>query len=655
MDDVNINEIYLEEVEVEVNADGDKWIRLNWKEKTSDNDKGSQSTEEESNTETVVEETKDNDIKKPSTETEDDGISVISESDEDNKNENALQICSPSNSRTSQVLQILKYKSNNTKTNVRNIITAFAVGILCGYALSYIVSVPIVGNDYADAIVTCKNASGDNLSKNVEEVKTTLDKIEARILNNEKLLTQLSQLNNFSNQTNKKFAELSSTAEYFNESHPLDDFHIFMNILSSLTIIHDNNNSLKNEMNETLNIINNVKTFYETLVLFDNDTQNMGNSTVLKVLQDDRDNIATKSKSFLSNIKKTINKIMSHIHKKYIKIRNKLNKRVCYLKNQYPNDKGLKLTENNQLFDDKYCFPKTSRKLNDEINTKDDKKYKQNNKRKEHYDQQDNSFKKKLLQDLDNSATPKKHKTESFFVIKNKYDTSTKPVKHRNSKDQFAEERSRPMEKDNFKRDDFTKNVLNHNNASTERRDIPPQKKVENHEPRSQEDKESQSSPEYKWEFLNRVKLRFDRGCRQWKLVRHLYTDYERCNDLITSIKKVDKSNIYSQHDSTVWFFNGFRYQLSWLTYKCGIQRSGRHGEHLTADVVFFDIEKETCLHMAESILKKESIKTYSNDFYSNLLSMTLNSDSDEKYCIQWDYISQDNTNEACGLYMFKP
>lgn len=115
MDDVNINEIYLEEVEVEVNADGDKWIRLNWKEKTSDNDKGSQSTEEESNTETVVEETKDNDIKKPSTETEDDGISVISESDEDNKNENALQICSPSNSRTSQVLQILKYKSNNTK------------------------------------------------------------------------------------------------------------------------------------------------------------------------------------------------------------------------------------------------------------------------------------------------------------------------------------------------------------------------------------------------------------------------------------------------------------------------------------------------------------------------------------------------------------
>lgn len=168
------------------------------------------------------------------------------------------------------------------QTNVRNIITAFAVGILCGYALSYIVSVPIVGNDYADAIVTCKNASGDNLSKNVEEVKTTLDKIEARILNNEKLLTQLSQLNNFSNQTNKKFAELSSTAEYFNESHPLDDFHIFMNILSSLTIIHDNNNSLKNEMNETLNIINNVKTFYETLVLFDNDTQNMGNSTVLK-------------------------------------------------------------------------------------------------------------------------------------------------------------------------------------------------------------------------------------------------------------------------------------------------------------------------------------------------------------------------------------
>lgn len=114
-------------------------------------------------------------------------------------------------------------------------------------------------------------------------MKITLNKIEARILNNEKLLTQLSQLTNFSNQTNRKSAELfSTTAEYFNESHPLDDFHIFMHILSSLTIIHDNNNSLKNEINETLNIINNVKTFYETLVLFDNDTQNMGNSTVLK-------------------------------------------------------------------------------------------------------------------------------------------------------------------------------------------------------------------------------------------------------------------------------------------------------------------------------------------------------------------------------------
>lgn len=131
-----------------------------------------------------------------------------------------------------------------------------------------------------------------------------------------------------------------------------------------------------------------------------------------RVLQNDRDNIAIKSKSFLSNIKKTINKIMLHIHKKYIKIRNKLNKRVCYLKNQYPNDKGLKLTENNQLFDDKYCFGKTSRKLNDETATKDDTKYKKNNKRKEHYDQQDNlvtaSFIMKVLQDLKDSATPKK-------------------------------------------------------------------------------------------------------------------------------------------------------------------------------------------------------------------------------------------------------
>lgn len=56
-------------------------------------------------------------------------------------------------------------------------------------------------------------------------------------------------------------------------------------------------------------------------------------------------------------------------------------------------------------------------------------------------------------------------------------------MEHRNSKDQFAEKK-RPMEKDNSKRDDSTEKVLNHDDASTERKDILSQKNVENHEPR---------------------------------------------------------------------------------------------------------------------------------------------------------------------------
>lgn len=151
MDDMNINEIHLEEVEG--NAEGDNWIRLNWKKnESSDNDKGSQTTEkvkashrertldcrqsalfvffitilffycnlyiQESDIE-ILEETKDKNIKKLcNTETEDDGISVISDSDEDKNyasQESQLRLIYSNLSQQLQNLGWLYRIPNNTQ------------------------------------------------------------------------------------------------------------------------------------------------------------------------------------------------------------------------------------------------------------------------------------------------------------------------------------------------------------------------------------------------------------------------------------------------------------------------------------------------------------------------------------------------------------
>lgn len=55
-----------------------------------------------------------------------------------------------------------------------------------------------------------------------------------------------------------------------------------LHALSSLALIYDNNSSLKNEINETLDIVNSTKAFYENLILLNNNTQNEYNSFALK-------------------------------------------------------------------------------------------------------------------------------------------------------------------------------------------------------------------------------------------------------------------------------------------------------------------------------------------------------------------------------------
>lgn len=64
-------------------------------------------------------------------------------------------------------------------------------------------------------------------------------------------------------------------------SHYMDQLHVSLNILSSLAgEIQENNKRLNNEINKTLDIVNNTKAFYETLMLFNNNTQNTDNSVV---------------------------------------------------------------------------------------------------------------------------------------------------------------------------------------------------------------------------------------------------------------------------------------------------------------------------------------------------------------------------------------
>jgi len=95
----------------------------------------------------------------------------------------------------------------------------------------------------------------------------------------EQFLTQFFEITDSSNKTNSK----PVTKEFVNSTlHPFDQLQVSLHVLSSLAFIYDDNSSLRNDVNKTLDIVNNTKTFYETLVLYTNNTQNVSHSIILK-------------------------------------------------------------------------------------------------------------------------------------------------------------------------------------------------------------------------------------------------------------------------------------------------------------------------------------------------------------------------------------
>lgn len=110
-----------------------------------------------------------------------------------------------------------------------------------------------------------------------------LSEIKAHIPADKKImkhfLTQFSEITDSSSNTiNSK----PITKESFNSTlHPLDQLQRALHVISSLVFTYDNS-SLKNEINKTLDIVNSTKVFYDTLMLFTNNTQDEFNPIVLK-------------------------------------------------------------------------------------------------------------------------------------------------------------------------------------------------------------------------------------------------------------------------------------------------------------------------------------------------------------------------------------
>lgn len=112
-------------------------------------------------------------------------------------------------------------------------------------------------------------------------VNVTLHEIKAHIIENnlnKDYAWQLLKSINYPNQMNNKL-----TIESFsNDPYLIDHLQVSLNILSLLNNIYDSNSLLKSEMNKTLNVVNNTKVLYETLIMLNNNAQNMNVSAVVE-------------------------------------------------------------------------------------------------------------------------------------------------------------------------------------------------------------------------------------------------------------------------------------------------------------------------------------------------------------------------------------
>lgn len=113
-----------------------------------------------------------------------------------------------------------------------------------------------------------------------------INEIKARTAVDKKIMEHfIGQLFKISS-ANKMDNKPTITSESFNfDQYSLDQvsqLQMSLHVLSSLAFIYDNNSSLKNDISETLDIVNSTKSFYENLILFNNNTQNEYNSLALK-------------------------------------------------------------------------------------------------------------------------------------------------------------------------------------------------------------------------------------------------------------------------------------------------------------------------------------------------------------------------------------
>ncbi|XP_011637864.1 general transcriptional corepressor trfA-like isoform X2 [Pogonomyrmex barbatus] len=454
MDDVNINNICLVE-ETEVVGDEQEWIKLSWISDQSDNNGDLQSPEStenmEKNMDDEVVQTKNYDKGSyTNIEPEDisDGISVITESDTDVINTNSSEVCQ-FNSKPYKSLQMVEAQRN--KWNISYLeLNTFVLGLILGLMLGYFFMIPEtcpISNTINTKNLEIASHNIVNTCKGLKEVKSILNEIKAYIPLDKKITKQFLEITNSSNETNET-KPIVIIKESFNFTvYPLDQLQESLYILSSLTIYDDGNSSLKNEINKTLNIMNNVKEFYDKLKLMNNNTEDISNSIVLNFLQHDSENIRNISKSLLSNLIEKASKVTSKIYNKYNKERYKLNKKMCHLKNILADDKILKqLTESNQLFKDynTSCFSnymsenfdgkatiKKNTKTNDikkQIGKTDDSTMhtKYNKDIHKIYDNRHNSFKNKDKQNkftfnMDRflqNANNKIYNTSQFFLSK---------------------------------------------------------------------------------------------------------------------------------------------------------------------------------------------------------------------------------------------
>ncbi|XP_012539511.1 uncharacterized protein MAL13P1.304 [Monomorium pharaonis] len=385
MDDVNINNIYLGIEEVEL--DGEEWVKLTWNHENSHDSESFQLPKIQRDSGNEIIQTEDYDSKELlSTDSEDisDGISVITESDTD-VNANFFRICEfhhePRKSLQRPELDALSM-------NPTNIFITCVLGIIVGLIFIYDPSFTIPKiNSVSSGVDTesLKTASHNivNTCKELTDVKIMLNEIKAHIATNKKITKQfLAQFFEITDSSNSTYSKpIIDTKESFNSTqHPLEQLQMSLHVLSSLAFIYNNNSTLKNKMNKTLDIVSDTKTFYDTLTLFTNSTENVLDPIVLNFLQPNSDNMHITSKSLLSNLVEKVNKVTSKVYNKYAKERYKLHKKLCHLKSILPDDKILKrLTENNQLFKnyDKSCFLNyTSKNLDNKLNTKGNTKTK---------------------------------------------------------------------------------------------------------------------------------------------------------------------------------------------------------------------------------------------------------------------------------------